>query len=65
VTLIEPDAAMLVTTALLGALASVVKDAVKLFTCQPVVRIVRRCAHVLAGVLATIELCERHNVIPD
>ena len=43
---------------LLGAAASIVNDAVKLFTCQPVVTIVPRCTLAPIGVLLMMALSD-------
>ena len=63
VTLNAPVDAMLAICTLLGAPASIVNDAVKLFVCQPVVITTRRCGHTLADVRATMELSDRQCVI--
>ena len=49
----------------LGAAASIVNDAVTLFTCQPVVRTVRRCDHVLIAVRAITHVSDLQGVFSD
>ena len=62
VTLIDPDDAAVAIITLLGAGASIVIDAVKLFICQPVVMMVRRSVQMPIACLATIELSDRQCV---
>ena len=65
VTLIEPDDATLVIVGLLGPAASIVNDAVKLFTRQPVVMTVRRCGQMPIDDRAVTLLSDRHAVVCD
>ena len=62
VTLMAPEAAAFNIMALLGAGASIVIDAVKLFTCHPVVMTVRRSGQMPIAALLTTELSEHHMV---
>ena len=65
VTLMAPETPAFAILALLGAAASSVKDAVKLFTRQPVVMTVRRCGQMPIDDRATTEVSERHAVVCD
>lgn len=60
-----PVDAPLVTLTLLGADASIVNDAVKLFTCLPVVNTTRRCGHTPVDVRASTALSDRQCVISE
>jgi hypothetical protein len=62
VTLMEPVDAALAIDTLLGPAASMVKAAVKLFSCHPVVNTARRSGHTPVAILATTLVSDCHSV---
>ena len=65
VTRVAPDAGEFPSIVLLGAGASMVIAAVKLFTCQPVVTATRRSVQIPFDMRDRTELSDNHSVISD
>jgi hypothetical protein len=65
VTLVDPDTAALKINVLLGAAASIVNDAVKLFICQPVVSTVWSCGQMPLAIFTTTAVSDRQTVRTD